>query len=208
MKTNGFLLLIAWLVILLVALTALPAHAETPDPPSWVASAMKLGQTNKVQPYPIERKFFGGRIIFATFTTPFLRVAIAAAEAHKKFKPFDASMITDEMLADTLVVHVLPIFSPDMVGAHRSADHIVIKKTKSTDPTSVIQPLFVEPFSESAANGFGAHIERQGLIATFPLTALREGSAFYLIYEDVPGAPTAHPELPITKEMVQQGGIR
>jgi hypothetical protein len=72
----------------------------------------------------------------------------------------------------------------------------------SKAPEDVIQPISATPFTETRANAFGEKVEKQGLVATFPLDALREGLVFYLIYEDTPMTKDNF-ELKIDREMIE-----
>jgi hypothetical protein len=200
MRTNLNLKSVIVLVVLVVVAAAVPALAQTHG---WVEEAIHLGSTKKVKPYPLQNKFLGVSATLGSVTTPYLRVAIAASEAREKLMPFDTTKVTEEMLADNVVVTVLPILGNRISDTHRSAEHVVIKKPKSKDPADAIQPLSIQPFSEGASNVFGARIEKQGMVATFPTGALREGWVFYLLYEKAPGTRNEF-ELPITKEMLQQ----
>lgn len=185
------------LMFLVFLCCSIPAFCqEQRQLPSWVDEAIKLGQTKNVEPYPI--KFLMVRM--GSFTTPYLRVAMAAAKAHKMLlKPFDTSMVTDEMLEDVLVVMAFPVMGKKMNDPHESVTHIVIKKKGSKDPKDVVQPLSEEPYGESASNLYGAKIEEQGIVAKFPLATLQEGSAFCFIYDRGKGR-----DLAITKDMIQQ----
>ena len=82
------------------------------------------------------------------------------------------------MLSETLVVSVAPRMGRKMTDGHYSAEHFVIKKAGSKDPADAIQPTSVVPFVETAHNLAGATIEKQGIVATFPLASLKEGLAF------------------------------
>jgi hypothetical protein len=165
------------------------------DRPAWVQQAIDIGAGKDVRPYPLKR--IGVQL--ASFTTPFLRVAIAATDAKKKLMKFDGSMVTDEMLQDVVIVRVPPIMGRDMSSPKEGVAHVVIKKPKSKNPEDALQPTTEEPFTESASNLMGAKIEKQGIIATFPLSALKEGQVFFIIYERGNGG-----EITITREMISQ----
>ncbi len=165
------------------------------DRPAWVQQAIDMGAGKGIHPYPLKR--IG--VELASFTTPFLRVAIAAADAKKKLMKFDGSMVTDEMLQDVVIVRVPPIMGRDMSSPKEGVAHVVIKKPKSKNPDDALQPTTEEPFTESASNLMGAKIEMQGIIATFPLSALKEGQVFFIVYERGNGG-----EIAITREMISQ----
>jgi hypothetical protein len=57
------------------------------------------------------------------------------------------------------------------VSGTSSVEHVVLT---SKDKQQVVQPLSKEPFTEDVQNAFGAKLQYTGLIATFPLDAVRE----------------------------------
>jgi len=170
--------------------------------PIWVNEAIRLGLSQKVRPYALANKFMGvSGGDEGSFTTPFLRVQIAASDAKKKFMVFGPSDVTEEMLAPVLIVTVYPIFGEKFSDTHRSAEHVVIKKQKSNDPADAIQPTTIKPYDVTQGTAGGGTITKQGLVATFPLNALKEGYEFLLIYEQAPMTGNKF-YFSITKEML------
>lgn len=154
------------------------AKSEAKPLPIWVNEAIRLGQSEKVRPYRFHNIIAGD---VGNFTTPFLRVAIAASEAKEKLMVFGPSDVTEEMLAPVLIVTVYP-FIYDF-STHYSAKHVVIKKQKSSDPADAIQPITIKPYEVTANTAGGGRVTENGVVATFPLDALRAGNEFAFLYD-------------------------
>jgi hypothetical protein len=154
-------------------------------PPKWIDEAIKYGLTAKDTPVYWLKGALGiegyGRI-----QTPFLRVASAAYDAKKKLMKFSYKDITKEMLAPEISVYVIPRMGSKFSDVHRSAEHVVIRKQGSQNPNEVIQPTKIEKINETFSTAAGGKVIEQAVFATFPLTALKEGYEFYIIYEKGP----------------------
>jgi hypothetical protein len=176
------------------------AKTEEKHLPIWVNEAIRLGQSKKVRPYLLTCHFFFEMTdVWGNFTTPFLRVAIAASEAKEKFKIFGPSDVTEEMLAPVLIVTVSPIVGNKFTDSHSGAEHVVIKKRGTNDPADAIQPTTIKPFDETYTTAGGGTITLQGLVATFPLNAFREGQEIFFLFKG--GKKST---FPITKEMIAE----
>ncbi len=155
------------------------AKTEEKHLPIWVNEAIRLGQSKKVRPYVYKNPLL--RHTMASFTTPFLRVAIAASEAKEKLMVFSPSDVTEEMLAPVLIVTVYP-FMYDF-SIHYSAKHVLIKKQKSNEPADAKQPTTIKPFDVTENTAGGGIVTEHGLVATFPLDVLRVGNEFAILYD-------------------------
>jgi hypothetical protein len=155
------------------------AKTEEKHQPVWVNEAIRLGQSKKVRPYVYKNPLL--RHTMASFTTPFLRVAIAASEAKEKLMVFSPSDVTEEMLAPVLIVTVYP-FMYDF-SIHYSAKHVLIKKQKSNEPADAKQPTTIKPFDVAENTAGGGMVTEHGLVATFPLDVLRVGNEFAILYD-------------------------
>jgi hypothetical protein len=155
--------------------------------PVWINEAILLGQKKGAHPYSLANKIFGIGGDEGSFTTPFLRVAIAATEAKKKLMIFGPSDVTEEMLAPVLIVKAYPLFGEKYSDSHRGAEHVVIKKCGSKDPADAIQPISIKPYDETHSTSGGGIITKQGLEAIFPLDAFKEGYEFFFLYEEASG---------------------
>lgn len=153
------------------------AKTEEKHLPIWVNQAIRLGQSEKVRPYRFHNIIAGD---VGNFTTPFLRVEIAASEAKEKLMVFVPSDVTEEMLAPVLIVTVYPFIYDFSI--HYSAKHVVIKKQKSSDPADAIQPTTIKPYEVTANTAGGGKVTENGVVATFPLDALRAGNEFAFLY--------------------------
>lgn len=174
------------------------AKTEEKHLPVWINEAIQLGQSKKVRPYSLFYFFrFQMTEATGTLTTPFLRVAIAASEAKDKFTVFRPADVTDEMLAPVLIVTMFPLHGEKFTDVHSSAEHVVIKKQGSNEPADAIQPSTIKAFDDSYSTAAGGSITMQGLTASFPLEAFREGQEIFFLYKG--GEKTT---FPITKEMI------
>ena len=90
--------------------------------------------------------------------------------AEKKFLGYTIQDVTPQ---DRLNILRVVIFAdmPQFLNGHpgNSVSHVVLR---STDRRVVAQPIYVEPFGQSAQNMFGASLSRGGEIAFFKMNAL------------------------------------
>lgn len=172
-----------YVAILALAVIARPAVAQNAAA-AWIQEAITYGTTKKVKPLVI--------VPIGTATTPFLRVALAASDAKKMMKNFGPGDVTEEMRRPEIVVRAHPAFGPKIRDTHRSVEHIVIQKKGSRSPEDAIQPTTTEIFESSVGNSFGAEVQRNGMVAAFPVEAMREGYQIAVIYPSAFLQPTTY----------------
>lgn len=105
---------------------------------------------------------------------PFGRIMRAARDAKTKYLPFAATDVTDDMKAPTLLVEVTPR-APSGNTITAIATHLVLKsKPPKNEQPIVLQPLSIhlDPTSWNNTKS-GAHIDGQGVTATFDLAAFK-----------------------------------
>ena len=112
------------------------------------------------------------------YSTPFIRVAVAANTAKRKYKPFTEADVTPEMIAPELHVCAFPmIFGANIIDI----ETIIIMPHNGKDQSLVIRPTEASELSGSYKNIFGFSAEGKGLLAKFPVTALDEDVDVHLL---------------------------
>ncbi len=106
--------------------------------------------------------------------TPRTWVEQLASNAAKEYRPFVVADITEEMVEPMLRVIVYPD-KPTMLvagGTHRasSVEHVVLR---DEDKRMVVQPTSKEAFTDMASSAL-RDMAYQGVVAKFPLSAVRE----------------------------------
>lgn len=166
---------------LISALIAQPAATQSLTSDE-IESAIKAGSAGatSVITCTINDKLFGsmGRGFTVTVEGPLSRVMRAAADAKKKYKPFTAADVDDEMVASTVVI----VATPHAPKLERSGwkqsppvEHMVLKRlgVKNPGATDVLQPTAHEAVESEWSNAMGGKFEGRGIVATFDLEAFR-----------------------------------
>lgn len=152
-----------------------------------IRSAISLGNASeKLEPYellasgPIALGMKWEKVRMAVYTTPFLRVALAAFQAKKLFKTFTLENVTPEMIRPVLEVYAasIPREGTAIVG---NVQTVIITKVGRKDP--IIRPIETAPSSENWRNLFGFSAAGTGMMAVFPLEALSEQNEIHLVYD-------------------------
>jgi hypothetical protein len=197
-----------WLVLALAVGTfAQIPHAQqvvNEMTPQTIAEAIKAGDKGDVADGVINKSsgFSWGSIHIATFSTPFMRVAMAARQAKKAYQKFTPVDVTPEMLTPELQVYAWPQVNGtdkprrDPVGGHPIYDSaatgainvtaIVITPRKGNQEqkmAAAIHPMRFEEMTALWQNLFGADIRTLGMLAAFPLSALSEENEVHVIYD-------------------------
>lgn len=146
--------------------------------------AIALGSSAKAAPfYEIRVPGFVGSTYkprLGYFTTPYLRVAQAAYEAKKLYKPFTEADVSPTMTA--LELHVYG--TAQAVGARvANVQTIVITSKGERDPAKAIRPTSITEVPVAFRNLMGMEAQGKSLMAVFPLDALREGFEVHVIYD-------------------------
>jgi hypothetical protein len=171
---------------LLLKLLPVPCWAQvvTEMTPERIRDAIAFGTSQKEAPdYEIRERGFVGSVYkprLGSFTTPFLRVALAAYEAKKQYKPFTEVDVTKEMVAPELHVYG----SSQTVGARvANVQGIIITPKGRHDPADAIRPSSTTEVPIQYRNLMGMTAEGKSLLAVFPLDTLREANEVHIIYD-------------------------
>jgi hypothetical protein len=102
--------------------------------------------------------------------TPLTWIEWQASQAAKEYRPFDLSMVTEDMAAPVLRVRVNPDI-PSHVTARglagtSSVQHVVLRCGQKR---TVIQPLNKSTFLVEVKNAMGGNAQYEGVEAIFPL---------------------------------------
>ncbi len=108
------------------------------------------------------------------------RVWVAAAEAKKKYLPFDRSAVTEEMTSPTLEIRARNV-DTDMTRI-TNVTHIVILPKGAKD--GAIQPTSIVDWDNEAKNLMGARFPRTGKIAQFAVADLPPGDIDVIAVDD------------------------
>jgi hypothetical protein len=162
---------------LLCCLTLAPAGARAQlvleMTPELIERAIAEGSSaKKVEPYKVG--FFAAT--YATFTTPYKRVVLAAFDAKKAYKPFtleDAAGLS----APELRVRAVPITFKKGVA---SVVAVVVTKRGTRD---AIQPTTAEPFDLEFSNDFGKTVTGKGMEAVFPLSVVDAANEIRIVLD-------------------------
>jgi hypothetical protein len=175
----------------MLALTIIAMLAQAPEAnptpamsPDTLREAMAYGaRASEVKLYDLSAKM--GRIQCA-FSTPFLRVALAAYEAKRNYKTISPEAAEAAAAGPFVAVGcgsaAIGGSGPEAMRTFANVTNIVITTGKdgkgdATQPTSTI------PAPELYQNAFGARTEASGLLAQFPVGAFRSGAELHVIFD-------------------------
>jgi hypothetical protein len=165
-----------------------PLRRPAPDPHDpyikfSVDEAIQFGKKEAdVQVYWLqatERWSYPPRV--AAYTTPFLRVALAASDAKKKSQPFGTADVTRDMTE--AAVHIIGLDQDVKGGAIANVERIFVMPKGVKDPTRAVLPVHTEQLSEEYKHTIGFTAGERGVIAVFPLSILREGNEVHVIFD-------------------------
>lgn len=171
------------LVMLLFAQRPMRAQVVTSMTPKLVLEAIALGNSGrKLGPYEWKRPgpWKRGGFPLGGFTTPFLRVALAARRARQLYQPFTPDDVTAEMIAPT--VHVI---APARIDGLTVSDvqAVVFLPKGANDRVAAIHPSITLPISREWQNYYGAKVSGAGKMAVFPIEALSDRNELHIVYE-------------------------
>jgi hypothetical protein len=158
------------LIALLVALAGSP---EAPPPalsPAQIEEAIAAATPGSCYPIQGNGMTFKPGEYPGCFSTPFSRVSGAAARAAERFETFTPKSVTAEMVAPVLRVTAFPIKGSRPMDVDSVVQVVLVPR--DGDRAKAIKPTATEPTSHVYRNAHGASITANGLIATFPLSAL------------------------------------
>jgi hypothetical protein len=111
------------------------------------------------------------------FNTPYSRVAKAAGEAKKAYRPFTEKSVTAEMAAPHVTFVALPAIPPPVDNPKQEDGQvaaIVVMPVNSDDRTKAVLPLSQETFPAPSGG--------KAMAATFPISALSKGNEVRVVY--------------------------
>lgn len=177
-----------------------PARAEPPAtaaaadlPPGIVAhmtpelilDAIEAGETKRVSAVPIQAKGSWGAspLPMATFTTPYLRVALRASNAKKKYQRLRPEDIDPADLEP--VIHVFANSRPSKGPGVYDVQAIVVMPAKSKNRDLAVHPIVAKPITEQWRNLLGYTDEGSAMFAIFPLSVLGKTNELRVVYDDI-----------------------
>jgi hypothetical protein len=153
--------------------------------PERIREAIGLGSgTKELKPYVVQEKtsaFKWSGPVIAVYTTPFLRVALAANAAKRQYVQFSETDVTQQMTAPE--IHV---FAPSVpAGGTRIANvkTIVLIPVGSKDLSQTIRPKQMLEATQEYKNLFGFTGQGQAQLAVFPLDAWHEGNEIHVVFD-------------------------
>ena len=175
---------VAILCLILVVVMGGAARAQVVRDmsPDQIREAITLGDKAKdLGAYRIQEKArWSWPPLIGFYTTPFLRVALAANAAKKHYKQFKEADVTQEMLAPEIQVYAP---SQALQGAEiANVDTIVLMPTKSKDRSLAIQPRSIADATEEYKNLFGFSGEGKGKLAVFPIDVWQESNEVHVVF--------------------------
>jgi hypothetical protein len=180
--------LVAVGAVLMCSLPTVNAAVVKDMTPEMIAQAIQLGAAGVESCYPL--KFGGGikpAVHIGCVSTPFSRVAGAAAKAKKAYKPFTAADVTPEMIAP--VIHVLAFSqksNPRPMADRSDVVAVVVGPAdgKPGDLAGVIQPIESEAIDENFQNAYGATLDGKGMRAVFPIDVVTNKNELRVVFTD------------------------
>lgn len=158
-----------------------PAAAQivTEMTPERIRDAIAFGESGKAKPYQV-----GSLAVPANFTTPFLRVALAAASAKEKYKKLTEEEVNDNLVLPGVLRLYATAIPPSKYGSATSVRTVVIMPPGEKDRDKAIHPDTAEPVARQWSNRLGATDEAEALWASFPLSVLRDGAELRIVYSN------------------------
>jgi len=157
--------------------------------PDRIREAIAMGNKAKdLGAYRIQEKArWSWPPLIGFYTTPFLRVALAANTAKKHYKQFSESDVTQEMLAPEIQVYAPS--QPAEGAAIANVETIVLMPNKSNDRGLAIQPISMTDATEEYKNLFGFNAVGKGKLAVFPIDVWQEGNEVHVVFDHgIPGS--------------------
>jgi hypothetical protein len=129
------------------------------------------------------RAGWGNGPLIGTLTTPFARVVRAALAAHKKGQVFAATDVTADLVLPEL--HVIAYSQKSAYDQPLAAEvfSVSLAPRGSREPTAIIQPVRKEDLTGEYVDRYGLESAGPGVIAIFPLTALRGDMEVHVLFD-------------------------
>ena len=142
--------------------------------PERIRDAIAFGTKSKdLGWYRVQEKVrFTWPPLIAVYTTPFLRVALAANAAKNQYKPFTEADVTPDMIKPEILVYAQ---SQAVQGADiANVETIVVLPHNSKDASRAVHPTETRDASQEYKNLLGFSGEGKGLVAVFQIDAWSE----------------------------------
>jgi len=157
--------------------------------PEQIREAIAFGAKNKdVWPYRIQEKArWSWPPLIAVYTTPVLRVALAANAAKKRYQVFTEKDVTPDLIAPEIQV-----FAPSQSlegAAIANVVTIVLLPHNSKDTSQAIHPTRIIEASQEYKNLLGFSAEGRGLVAVFPIDVWTENNEVHVVFDS--GIPSS-----------------
>jgi hypothetical protein len=180
MKTSARCIVVAIACLVLVTARAQIIQDMTPER---IREAIALGSTVKdLRPYKIQEKArWSWPPLIAVYTTPFLRVALAANVAKQHYKQFTEADVSPEMIAPEIHIYA-PSRAVDGTSV-ANVETIVVLPYNSKDRSQAVHPTRMSEASEQYKNLFGFSAEGRGMLAVFPLEVWREDNEVHMVFD-------------------------
>ena len=121
------------------------------------------------------------KVRWGFYSTPYLRVAIAANKAKRQYKSFTEQDVTPEMVAPELHVYATAASLGGLKVANVEA--VVISKAGEKDRSKVIRPTNMAELPAEFQNIFGAKVVGRSVLAIFPLEVLSEQNEIHIVFD-------------------------
>lgn len=136
-----------------------------------------------------ERTIWGNGPELGYFTTPYSRVALAAALARTHDRPFTPADVAPEMLLPELHVYVTPQAVYGNMTEIANVKAVVVMPYQSKDRSAAIRPTRTEEVTEEYRNLIGAIAKGRSMMVVFPLSVLNENNELRVRFDRyVPGS--------------------
>jgi hypothetical protein len=181
------LLRVALVTLCLTSSSVSFAQVITDMTPELIAEAIRAGESGKYHKGDIAEKRSWALISgvqIATFSTPFMRVAAAAAHAKRNYQTLRIEDVGPDLIAPEL--HVYAWAQGDLPDVHNVVSVVITPRKGSKDEKreKAIHPKDLVDIPTEFRNAFGASVEASGRMAVFPLNALRDDYELHVIYDN------------------------
>lgn len=130
-----------------------------------------------------ERTIWGDGPVLGYFTTPYSRVALAAAVARRHDKPFTSADVTPQMLLPEL--HVYAASQAVYGNKNRIANvkTVVVMPYQSKDRSAALRPARTEPGTDDIWSLMGAPANGRNMMVVFPLSVLNDANEIRVVFD-------------------------
>ncbi|MGB8789442.1 MAG: hypothetical protein WA755_13565 [Candidatus Acidiferrales bacterium] len=180
MKTWAWLLVGAITFVLAGQAQAQIVHDMTPER---IREAIVLGtSTKRLELYRIQEKArFSWPPLIAGYSTPFLRVALAANAAKLRYQQFTEADVTPEMTAPDVFVYAPA--HPVAGAVIANVVTIILLPHNGKDTSQAVHPTRTFDMPEEYKNLLGFSAQGRGLVAVFPFDVWTESDDVHVVFD-------------------------